>query len=290
MTGLTRVRKFHQDDGHIFCRADQIEGEISKTLEFLQRIYSILGFKEIQTCLSTRPEKYIGNVQEWVNAENALVAALNKRKVDFILNEGDGAFYGPKIDILIKDTFGRNHQTATIQLDFQLPERFSLTYLTEKDNLVRPVIIHRAVLGSVERMMAILIEHYRGKWPFWISPRQAIVISVAKPLNDYAIEVARFLSTNGAFSGNIIEGLRNRSAAEYFYVDSDTSDKTLGKKIHDAQINSYNYIIVVGEKELKSQSITIRERGLQQKGKSLSQTISLEEALSFFHEKSNKKL
>ena len=286
LTGLTRVRKFHQDDGHIFCRPDQIESEIASTLEFLQRVYSILGFESIQTCLSTRPEKYIGNTQEWANAESSLVSALEKRNINFSINEGDGAFYGPKIDILVKDSFGRNHQTATIQLDFQLPERFNLTYMTEKDAFERPVIIHRAVLGSIERMMAILIEHFQGKWPFWLSPRQAIVIAVRKEFNDYAVQVSKFLSSNGSYAGNIISGLPNQSTNDYYFVDADISEKTFGKKIHDAQIHAYNYLLVVGERECNSKTVTIRALG---KGKKEgSQTLSLKETLLYFGSKLKK--
>lgn len=253
-------------------------------MEFLQRVYSILGFESLQTCLSTRPKKYIGNLQEWSNAESALISALEKRKIEYSLNEGDGAFYGPKIDILVKDSFGRNHQTATIQLDFQLPERFNLTYMTEKDRDDRPVIIHRAVLGSIERMMAILIEHYQGKWPFWLSPRQAIVIAVRKEFNDYAIKVSKYLSSNGE---DLISGTSNHSTSDYYFVDADISEKTLGKKIHDAQALAYNYILVVGQKEYDSQSVTIRERGTTVNGNSV-HTLSLKDALLYFKENFNK--
>jgi threonyl-tRNA synthetase len=280
LTGLTRVRKFHQDDGHIFCRPDQIESEIASTLEFLQRVYHILGFESIKTCLSTRPKKYMGNVEEWTNAENSLMAALEKRNMNFSINEGDGAFYGPKIDILVKDSFGRDHQTATIQLDFQLPERFNLSYITEKDTFERPVIIHRAVLGSIERMMAILLEHYQGKWPFWLSPRQAIVIAVRKEFNDYAVEVSKFLSSNGVYSGNIISDIPNQTTSDYYFVDVDISEKTFGKKVHDAQIHAYNYLIVVGEREYNSKSVTIRALGKEKKDGA--QILSLKETLLYF--------
>jgi threonyl-tRNA synthetase len=214
------------------------------------------------------------------------MAALKKRNVDFSINEGDGAFYGPKIDILVKDSFGRDHQTATIQLDFQLPERFNLSYITEKDTFERPVIIHRAVLGSIERMMAILIEHYQGKWPFWLSPRQAIVIAVRKEFNDYAVEVSKFLTSNGTYSGNIISDIPDQTTSDYYFVDVDISEKTFGKKIHDAQIHAYNYLLVVGERECNSKTVTIRALG---KGKKEgSQTLSLKETLLYFGSKLKK--
>ncbi|KAJ2984659.1 hypothetical protein NUW58_g5946 [Xylaria curta] len=192
LSGLTRVRRFHQDDGHIFCRPSQIEEEIRKTLDFVRVVYSTFKLGPYRLTLSTRPaDHYIGAPEEWETAEGALKRALDVSGQDWTINEGDGAFYGPKIDIVLRDSDGKEHQTATIQLDFQLPKRFDLGYVapapeyerrgettTDPDalnetGLVTPVLIHRAVLGSVERLMALLIEHYNGAWPFWLNPRQS---------------------------------------------------------------------------------------------------------------------
>ncbi|KAI1264958.1 threonyl-tRNA synthetase mitochondrial precursor [Xylariaceae sp. FL1019] len=197
LSGLTRVRRFHQDDGHIFCRPSQVEQEIKQTLSFVRYVYSTLQLGTYRLALSTRPaENFIGEPEEWEAAESALKRALDASGQEWTVNEGDGAFYGPKIDIVLRDSDGKEHQTATIQLDFQLPKRFDLGYLapapeyerrgettTDPKELaiagkVRPVMIHRAVLGSVERLMALLIEHYDGKWPFWLNPRQVMILTV----------------------------------------------------------------------------------------------------------------
>ncbi|CAH1756924.1 12642_t:CDS:10 [Entrophospora sp. SA101] len=194
LSGLTRVRRFQQDDAHIFCREDQIEEEINSALEFLKHVYGIFGFT-FQLRLSTRPEKYLGKVETWEFAEKKLETALNRFGDPWGINPGDGAFYGPKIDITVSDALKRKHQCATLQLDFQLPERFNLEYRTQtvddaEHSYARPVMIHRAILGSVERMIAILTESFGGKWPFWLSPRQVMVIPVANSFSDYVKKVA----------------------------------------------------------------------------------------------------
>ncbi|CAG8462118.1 3793_t:CDS:2 [Diversispora eburnea] len=187
LTGLTRVRQFHQDDAHIFCRKSQIFDEIISTLSFVDHVYNDLKFPNYQFLLSTRHEtQYIGDISEWEIAEESLKKALEASGKNWIINPGDAAFYGPKIDITIKDAFQRMHQTATIQLDFQLPQRFKLKYIDENSTEQTPIIIHRAILGSIERMMAILIENTGGKWPFWLNPRQVIVIPVSPKFSDYA--------------------------------------------------------------------------------------------------------
>ena len=173
LTGLTRVRRFQQDDAHIFCRFDQITDEIGNALLFMEHVYGVFGF-EFSLELSTRPEKFLGEIKQWEEAELALKNALDKFGKPWKINPGDGAFYGPKIDIHVHDCMKRAHQCATIQLDFQLPNRFKLEYMNENKETSVPVIIHRAIYGSVERFFAILIEHIEGKWPFWISPRQAL--------------------------------------------------------------------------------------------------------------------
>ncbi|KAM6195658.1 threonine--tRNA ligase 2, cytoplasmic-like isoform 2-T5 [Sarcoramphus papa] len=186
LSGLTRVRRFQQDDAHIFCTIEQIEEEIKGCLDFLKSVYAVFGFT-FQLHLSTRPENYLGELEIWDHAEKQLQNSLNNFGEQWNLNPGDGAFYGPKIDIKIKDAIGRYHQCATIQLDFQLPIRFNLTYVgKDGDDKKRPVIIHRAILGSVERMIAILAENYGGKWPFWLSPRQVMVVPVGPASEEYA--------------------------------------------------------------------------------------------------------
>ncbi|KAI5283116.1 threonyl-tRNA synthetase, partial [Ascosphaera atra] len=238
LSGLTRVRKFQQDDAHIFCRNDQITGEIEQLFDFLNSIYGLFGFK-FRLMLSTRPEKYLGELATWDYAEAQLREALNNfRGDDWELNEGDGAFYGPKIDITISDALGREFQCATIQLDFQNPISFRLEYMTaEKQEAAkeatkevdasgnavpelapgraRPVMIHRAIVGSFERFLGIITEHFGGKWPFWLSPRQILIVPVMPAVNDYVEELQRILR------GDKLE------------VDIDLSSNTMQKKIRN---------------------------------------------------------
>jgi threonyl-tRNA synthetase len=186
LTGLTRVRRFHQDDAHVFCRVDQIYEEIASMLAMLQDAYSLFGFPNFELALSTRPEQFLGELEDWQKAEDSLRHALDASGLPWTLNEADGAFYGPKIDIRLIDAAGKKHQTATIQLDFQLPRRFDLRYMTsDGTSSARPVMIHRAILGSMERFMAILTENLAGRWPFWLSPRQAVILPTAP--NDSAL-------------------------------------------------------------------------------------------------------
>uniref|UniRef100_A0A8V5H024 threonine--tRNA ligase n=1 Tax=Melopsittacus undulatus TaxID=13146 RepID=A0A8V5H024_MELUD len=235
LTGLTRVRRFQQDDAHIFCAIEQIEEEIKSCLEFLRTVYDVFGFS-FKLNLSTRPEKYLGDIEVWNQAEKQLENSLNDFGEKWELNPGDGAFYGPKIDIQIKDAIGRYHQCATIQLDFQLPVRFNLTF-------TRPVIIHRAILGSVERMIAILTENYGGKWPLWLSPQQVMVVPVGPACDEYAQKVRQHFHDAGLMAD----------------VDVDPGC-TLNKKIRNAQLAQYNFILVVGEKEKASGTVNIRTR------------------------------
>ncbi|XP_017781081.1 PREDICTED: threonine--tRNA ligase, cytoplasmic isoform X2 [Nicrophorus vespilloides] len=242
LTGLTRVRRFQQDDAHIFCAVEQIRQEIKGALDFLKHVYGIFGFT-FNLCLSTRPEKYLGDLQDWNSAEKALEDSLIEFGEPWKLNPEDGAFYGPKIDITIMDALKRSHQCATIQLDFQLPIRFNLSYVSESGEKKRPVIIHRAILGSVERMIAILTESYAGKWPFWLSPRQAMVIPVGPNFDEYAQEVKKILFDAGFMCE----------------VDTDAGD-TMNKKIRNAQLAQFNFILVVGEKERSSKTVNVRTR------------------------------
>lgn len=242
LTGLTRVRRFQQDDAHIFCAMEQISEEILGCLDFLRHVYEVFGFT-LQLNLSTRPTNYLGDVALWDQAEKQLAESLDAFGQAWKLNPEDGAFYGPKIDITIMDALRRQYQCATIQLDFQLPIRFNLAYISESGEKKRPVIIHRAILGSVERMIAILTENYGGKWPFWISPRQAIVVPVAPQFDDYALKV------------------KNEVYEAGFMCDVDLDvGATMNKKIRNAQLAQYNYIFVVGEKEVTANTVNVRTR------------------------------
>uniref|UniRef100_A0A5F8AQ70 threonine--tRNA ligase n=1 Tax=Macaca mulatta TaxID=9544 RepID=A0A5F8AQ70_MACMU len=243
LSGLTRVRRFQQDDAHIFCTVEQIEEEIKGCLQFLQSVYSTFGFS-FQLNLSTRPENFLGEIEMWNEAEKQLQNSLMEFGEPWKMNPGDGAFYGPKIDIKIKDAIGRYHQCATIQLDFQLPIRFNLTYVSKDgDDKKRPVIIHRAILGSVERMIAILSENCGGKWPFWLSPRQVMVIPVGPTCEKYALQVSSEFFEEG------------------FMADVDLDHNcTLNKKIRNAQLAQYNFILVVGEKEKINNAVNVRTR------------------------------
>eukprot|EP00245_Coleochaete_scutata_P007506 TRINITY_DN22935_c0_g1_i1.p1 TRINITY_DN22935_c0_g1~~TRINITY_DN22935_c0_g1_i1.p1 ORF type:complete len:724 (+),score=193.99 TRINITY_DN22935_c0_g1_i1:53-2224(+) len=242
LTGLTRVRRFQQDDAHIFCREDQVMQEVRDVLDFLEEVYGIFGFT-FDLELSTRPEKYLGELETWDRAEKALASALDSFGKPWQINEADGAFYGPKIDITVFDALKRKFQCATIQLDFQLPERFKLTFTgDEEGSRVRPVIIHRAILGSVERMFAILLEHFAGKWPFWLSPRQVIIVPVSEKHVEYAKKVAAELQ------------------AASFFAEVDITDRKLQKKIAVAQVAQFNYILVVGAEEEASGNVNVRTR------------------------------
>ncbi|CAO3627359.1 unnamed protein product [Mucor hiemalis] len=255
LSGLTRVRRFHQDDAHIFCAEKQIASEITSCLSFVDRVYSAFQFPHYDLTLSTRPEsQYIGSIEEWNHAEDALTQALNATGRSWSIKEGDGAFYGPKIDIMVKDSSGKSHQTATIQLDFQLPRRFGLKYVDENDVAQTPVIVHRAILGSIERMMAILIEHTGGKWPFWLSPRQGVVIPVSTQFSEYAQKVAQSLSLGENMGENM-------SSRDQYFVDVDNSPRDrLNKMIRQAQLQQYNFIFVVGQKEMDEGTVNVRTR------------------------------
>ncbi|PVU92213.1 hypothetical protein BB559_003796 [Furculomyces boomerangus] len=289
LSGLTRVRRFHQDDGHIFCSKDSIQEEIYKQLLMIDQVYKIFGFKDYQFTLSTRPELgFIGSIEQWDSAESMLKSALDKSNRHWSEKHGDGAFYGPKIDVYVKDSFGRKHQTATVQLDFQLPKRFNLKFINKEGKKEEPVIIHRAVLGSIERMLAILSEHYSGKWPFWVSPRQALVVPVlssttsnsdstnpqeVESLNNRIIEYANMIHSSlqgGNFHKNITSNIENDHFEKYinkrikaykFHVDIETAgsvSQKLGRVVKAARLNRYNYLIVVGANEMNSGLVNVR--------------------------------
>src|SRR5215211_5297643 len=251
--GLLRVRHITQDDAHIFCTEEQIAEEVNRCLDFGYAIYDTFGF-EPRLELSTRPEKRIGAEEMWDRAEAALEDALVQRGVPYDLNEGDGAFYGPKIDLHMTDTIGRSWQLGTVQLDYVMPERFELTYTGSDNADHRPVIIHRALMGAFERFMGILIEHYAGEFPLWLAPLQALVLPVADRHLDYAEQVAAQLAA---------EGLRARV---------DDRGESIGRKIRDAELAKVPYMLVVGDREADSHSAALRRHGEGDLG-----TLGLEE-------------
>ncbi|KAL3721371.1 hypothetical protein ACJRO7_033802 [Eucalyptus globulus] len=242
LTGLTRVRRFQMDGAHIFCRESQIKDEVRAFLEFVRDVYGVFGLT-FDLNLSTRPENYIGDKRTWEKAESTLTEALNEFGKPWQKDEGEGAFYGPKIDVTVSDAFNMKIQCATLQLDFQLPVRFGLSYSTEDESKSEtPVMIHQAVLGSVERMFAILLEHYQGKWPFWLSPRQAIVFPVSEKSRSYSLKVRDQIHHAG------------------YYVDFDKTDRKIQEKVSEARLVRYNYILVVGEEAAGTGQVTVHVR------------------------------
>jgi len=238
--GLMRVRGFTQDDAHVFCRADQLEEEIERVIFLALRILKTFGFKEYEIFLSTIPEKYVGKVEDWEKATQALEQALKAAKLDFRVDEGAGVFYGPKIDIKIKDALRRSWQCTTIQLDFNLAERFDLHYVGEDGKRHSPFLIHRAILGSLERFFGVLIEHYNGNFPVWLAPVQVIIIPVAERHNDYAISLDKTFKENG---------LRSHA---------DLRREKIGYKIRDAEMHKIPLILVVGDKEVNKGTASLR--------------------------------
>ncbi|PCK22565.1 threonine--tRNA ligase [Bacillus pumilus] len=242
LNGLFRVRTFCQDDAHIFLREDQIESEIKQIFQLVDHIYRTFGF-EYSVELSTRPEKALGDDAIWHLSETSLKNVLDQLKVDYQLNEGDGAFYGPKIDFHIKDALERSHQCATIQLDFQMPEKFDLTYINEKNEKVRPVVIHSAIFGSLDRFLGILIEHFAGAFPLWLAPVQVQIIPVSSVHLNHCLEVQQYLKSVG------------------IRVTIDERDEKLGYKMREAQMQKMPYIAVIGDKEMQEKTLNIRRHG-----------------------------
>lgn len=260
LSGLTRVRRFHQDDGHIFCELGQIALEINNTINLIKDTYKVFGIEssDIDFFLSTRPEKYIGEKDAWDEAERQLTNVLNEScgEQGWRVREGDGAFYGPKIDVLLTDAFQKSHQVGTIQLDFQLPQRFNLQYTSPNGDKAQPIMIHRAVFGSLERFMAILLDHYQGSWPFWINPRQAVVI----PVSEKHHEAAK--ATQAAICGDIAASDDVAPITGFnFYVDVDNRDSSVGLRIKDAIQKKYSYIIMLGDKDVENGTVAVRARG-----------------------------
>ncbi len=241
LSGLFRVRCFHQDDAHLFMRPQDIKQEIIAILKLLEKIYGTFGLPH-RLELSTRPEKSIGSDADWEIATRGLQDALNEWGVEYRINEGDGAFYGPKIDIHIRDALGRSWQCGTIQLDMSLPEKFGLEYMDKDGHQKRPVMLHRALFGSVERFLGILIEHFVGKFPLWLSPFQVRVITVADRHGPYAHEVARKITAAG------------------FSCDIDETSESVSKKVRNAQLMQYNYMLTVGDQEEEKKDVSLRTR------------------------------
>ena len=240
--GLLRVRGFTQDDAHIFCLREQVEDEIVKVIEFVIDTLNVFGFEDFSVEISTRPTKSIGNDADWAAAEAALVNALKKKYLAYTINEGEGAFYGPKIDIKLKDALKREWQCATIQCDFALPEKFNLTYVGQDGKEYRPIMLHRVILGSVERFMGALIEHFAGAMPLWLSPTQCVIIPVSEKAMDYGQKVKNVF---------IDEGIR---------ATIDSRNERLQKKIRDAEVEKVPYMIIVGEKEAYNDSLSVRSK------------------------------
>ncbi|MBC8589311.1 threonine--tRNA ligase [Paratissierella segnis] len=239
--GLMRVRSFTQDDAHIFMVPSQVKEEIKKVIDLADYIYGIFGFK-YHIELSTRPENSMGTEEQWDIATNNLKEALEEKGIAFTLNEGDGAFYGPKIDFHLEDAIGRTWQCGTIQLDFQMPERFDLTYVDKDNEKKRPVMVHRTILGSMERFMGILIEHFAGKFPVWIAPVQVSILPISDKFNDYAYELKKTMEDKG------------------IRVEVDDRAEKIGFKIREAQMQKIPYMLVVGEKEVEQNLISVRKR------------------------------
>lgn len=240
--GLMRVRTFTQDDAHIFMLPEQIKDEIKNVANLIDKVYKIFGF-EYHVELSTRPEDFLGDIKDWDQAESDLKGALNELGLAFIINEGDGAFYGPKIDFKIKDCIGREWQCGTIQLDYQLPQRFELEYVGADGQKHRPIMIHRVVLGSIERFLGVLIEQYAGAFPTWIAPVQVKILPISDKFNEYAYDVKKQLAQKG------------------IKVEVDDRSEKIGYKIREAQLEKVPYMFVVGEKEAESGNVAVRERG-----------------------------
>ncbi len=242
LNGLLRVRSFTQDDAHLFVTPEQIEQEVNGVISLIDRFYKIFGF-EYHVELSTRPEKSMGSDEMWEKATNALQNVLQARGMDYKVNEGDGAFYGPKIDFHVRDSLKRTWQCGTVQLDFQMPEKFDLSYIGEDNQKHRPVLLHRVIYGSMERFMALLIEHHAGALPVWLAPEQARVIPVSSVHNEYAQTVVKTLADKG------------------IRVEIDDRNEKIGYKIREAQIQKVAYILVVGDKEVESNGVAVRFRG-----------------------------
>jgi threonyl-tRNA synthetase len=242
LSGLTRVRQFCQDDAHIFLAQHQIEGEITSLIALVKRVYTRFGMDFARIFLSTRPEQFLGEKETWDQAERALENSIRANGLDFTVNAGDGAFYGPKIDFIVRDCIGREWQTATIQLDYQLPARFGLRFINKDNAEEMPVVVHRAIFGSFERFLAILIEHYAGNFPMWLAPEQVRILTISEKYEDYASK------------------LFDRLRAEGIRAERDFSPEKVGSKIREGRLMRIPYLLVVGEKEAEAGTVAVRSQ------------------------------
>jgi threonyl-tRNA synthetase len=263
--GLTRVRGFTQDDAHIFCRPDQLKEEFIKVIDIVLYIFRTLDFKDYTAQISLRDpenrEKYIGSDENWDKAESAIIEAAAEKGLKTVVETGEAAFYGPKLDFMVKDAIGRKWQLGTIQVDYNLPERFELEYVGADDKKHRPVMIHRAPFGSMERFVAVLIEHTGGKFPLWLTPEQAVILPISEKFNDYAKKVGEFLN-NSDIRASI-----------------DDRNETIGKKIRENELKRVPFLLIVGEKEVESEMISVRRQGEGDKGQ-----MSVEEFIAIVNE------
>jgi len=246
--GLLRVRGFTQDDAHIFCLPEQLRQEISGIIDFVFETMKVFGFEHWGIELSTRPEKYIGSDEDWQKATEALEDSLKEKGLPYEINHGDGAFYGPKIDIKLKDALKRTWQCATIQCDFALPKRFDLAYVDEDGREKQPIMLHRVLLGSLERFIGALIEHYKGELPLWLSPTQVLLIPIKETVLPYAGQVKEFLEKN------------------QIRTDMDARNETLDKRIRNAELNKIPYCLILGEREAKQGTVSVRKKGMGDQG------------------------
>lgn len=269
--GLTRVRGFTQDDAHIFCTPDQLDEEFKNVIDLVLYVFSSLGFEDFVSQVSVRdsqkPEKYIGEPENWDKAEQAIINAAKDKGLNYTVVEGEAAFYGPKLDFMVKDALGRQWQLGTIQVDYSLPERFDLQYKGQDNEMHRPVMIHRAPFGSMERFVAILLEHTGGNFPLWLVPEQVMILSVSEKYEKYAEKVL-----------NLLENSEIRALV-------DNRNETVGKKIREAELNKIPFMIVVGEQEAKDQTVTVRAHGGEDLG-----TIAIEDFIELIESKTNESL
>jgi threonyl-tRNA synthetase len=240
--GLLRVRGFTQDDAHLFCRPDQIQEEVSRVLDFTFFVLRTFGFTEYEVFLSTRPEKAVGTEENWATATAALEAALKSRNIAYQVDPGEGVFYGPKIDIKIKDALGRSWQCSTVQIDFNNPERFEMQYIGEDGKSHRPIMIHRALMGSIERFFGILIEHYGGAFPTWLAPVQGVVMAITDHQREFVTHVVSQMKAAG------------------FRVEADLRNEKIGLKIREAEKSKIPFMFVVGEREVQAGTLSVRGR------------------------------
>ena len=259
--GLTRVRGFTQDDAHIFCTPEQLDQEFKNVIDLVLYVFRSLGFDNFTAQVSIRdlekPEKYIGSVENWDKSEKAIITAAKDKGLDFVIEEGEAAFYGPKLDFMVKDALGRSWQLGTIQVDYNLPERFNLSYKGTDNELHRPVMIHRAPFGSMERFIAILLEHTGGNFPLWLMPEQVIVLPISEKYEKYTEKVL-----------HLLENSEIRALADH------RNEKT-GRKIRDAEISKIPFMLIVGEKEEKEGTVSVRRHGEGDKG-----TYSIEDFIA----------